>query len=68
VGSFNQWIKGSFLEKPENREVVTVAMNILFGASVVTRVNWLRAQGAVLPAYIGNFSPTPLPGILAMVE
>lgn len=68
MGSFNQWIKGSFLEKPENREVVTVAINILCGASVVTRVNWLRAQGAVLPANIGNFSPTPLPDILAMIE
>jgi hypothetical protein len=29
--------------------VVTVALNILFGASVVTRANFLRCQGIVLP-------------------
>jgi len=45
MGAFNQWVKGSFLEKPENRKTVTVAMNLLYGAAVVTRVNWLRFQG-----------------------
>jgi PfaD family protein len=60
IGAFNQWVKGSFLEKPENRNVVTVAMNLLFGASVVTRVNWIRSQGLPLPAGTGKFSPMAL--------
>ena len=68
MGSFNQWVKGSFLEKPKNREVVTVAMNILGGASVVTRVNWLRVQGTVVPPGVGNFSPKTLPEISEMIE
>ncbi len=60
MGAFNQWVKGSFLEQPENRDTVTVAMNLLYGAAVVTRVNWLKNQGVVLPAGMDNFSPLPL--------
>ena len=68
IGAFNQWVKGSFLEKPENRKTVSVAMNILCGASVATRANWLRNQGVILPAGIGNFSPMPLQDILELLE
>ncbi|MGD2150743.1 MAG: PfaD family polyunsaturated fatty acid/polyketide biosynthesis protein, partial [Desulfobacterales bacterium] len=68
IGAFNQWVKGSFLEKPENREIVSVAMNLLCGASVATRINWLRNQGVVLPAGIGNFSPMALQDILELLE
>lgn len=68
IGAFNQWVKGSFLEKPENRTTVCVAMNLLCGASVATRVNWLRNQGVVLPAGIGNFSPMPLQDVLELVD
>ncbi|UCF90436.1 MAG: PfaD family polyunsaturated fatty acid/polyketide biosynthesis protein [Desulfobacterales bacterium] len=60
IGAFNQWVKGSFLEKPENRKIVTVAMNLMLGAAVITRVNWLRHQGLVLPAEVGNFTPMTL--------
>ncbi len=60
MGAFNQWVKGSFLQSPENRHTVTVAMNLLYGAAVVTRVNWLKHQGAVLPPGMDNFSPMPL--------
>src|SRR5262249_6035389 len=45
MGAFNEWVKGSFLERPENRRVVTVAMNILYGAAVLMRANSLRCQG-----------------------
>jgi PfaD family protein len=67
IGAFNQWVKGSFLEKPENRKTVTVAMNLLYGAAVVTRVSWLRSQGIVLPAGAGNFTPLELPKILELL-
>jgi hypothetical protein len=45
MGAFNHWVRGTFLEHPANRGVVTVAWNILHGAAVVIRVNMLRAQG-----------------------
>ena len=60
IGAFNEWVGGSFLARPENRRVVTVALNLLMGASVVTRTNWLRSQFAGLPAKTGQFSPLPL--------
>src|SRR4029077_13940128 len=50
MGAFNEWTKGSFLERPENRRVVTVAMNILYGAAVLLRAGSLRCQGVRLPA------------------
>ncbi len=67
MGAFNQWVKGSFLEKPENRSAVTVAMNLMCGASVITRTNWLRSQGVALHAGVGKFSPMRLSAILKLV-
>ncbi|MCG8404125.1 MAG: PfaD family polyunsaturated fatty acid/polyketide biosynthesis protein [Phycisphaerales bacterium] len=60
MGAFNEWVSGSFLEKPENRSVVVVAMNILLGASVLARMNWLRSQGATLPPTVQQYRPRPL--------
>ena len=49
MGAFNEWAAGSPLESPSQRRVATVALNILFGASVITRANYLRCQGITLP-------------------
>lgn len=45
MGAFNAWAKGSLLEAPENRDVVSVAMNLLFGAAVQKRIQSLKFQG-----------------------
>ena len=68
IGAFNHWVKGSFLEKWENRRTVTVAMNLMIGAAVATRVNWLRQQGISLPAGVERFYPLKLPKILQLLE
>jgi PfaD family protein len=60
MGAFNEWTKGSFLGTPENRKTVTVALNLLIGASIVTRFNWLRSQNTLLPPDAGIFRPIPL--------
>ena len=60
MGAFNEWVRGTFLEKPENRQTATVAMNLLMGASVVTRAGWLRNQGVTLPPGAGQYAPLPL--------
>jgi PfaD family protein len=57
MGAFNEWVKGSFLERPENRRVVTVARNLMHGAAVVTRVHWLTAQGVTVPAEVARVVP-----------
>lgn len=59
IGAFNEWVNGSFLEKPENRKTGIVALNILLGASVVTRMNGLRNQG--IPAGDDLYAFAPLP-------
>ncbi len=48
MGAFNGWVKGSFLEAPEQRRIATVAWNILFGAAVLIRANQLKLQGVHL--------------------
>lgn len=58
MGAFNEWAKGSFLEDPQQRKVVTVALNLLYGAGVVGRINFLRTQGIRLPS--GFAVPAPL--------
>ena len=68
IGAFNEWIRGSFLEKPENRKTATVAMNLLCGAAVATRVNWLRSQNIVLPPETGSFAPMELSEISKLLD
>jgi PfaD family protein len=49
MGAFNEWVDGTFLSAPKERRVVIVAMNILFGAALLSRANFLRCQGVRLP-------------------
>lgn len=67
IGAFNEWARGSFLEKPENRQVAVVAMNLLLGAAVETRLGWLRNQGVSLTDGIGRFTPMELPRIQELI-
>ncbi|MFT4689539.1 MAG: PfaD family polyunsaturated fatty acid/polyketide biosynthesis protein [Verrucomicrobiia bacterium] len=60
MGAFNEWVKGSFLEQPESRQVVVVGMNILYGAAVTLRVNVLRSQGVRLSAELSRPVPFEL--------
>ena len=57
MGAFNEWVRGSFLEKPAERKVVTVALNILHGAAVQLRATGLRCQGVALPAGVPSLRP-----------
>jgi PfaD family protein len=68
IGAFNEWAKGSFLEKPENRKTVTVAMNLLLGAAFLTRINWLTVQGVSLPPGLGKYTPVELSQIGSLLE
>lgn len=64
MGAFNEWARGSFLESPARRQVVTVGLNLLHGAAVLLRTQALRMQGAALPA--GFPDPRPLePAVIA---
>ncbi len=60
MGAFNRWVEGSFLEPSEARTVAQVALNLLEGATVVTRAQQLRSYGVPVPASAFDFRPRPL--------
>jgi PfaD family protein len=61
MGAFNEWARGSFLEQPGNRRVVTVACNLLYGAGLLWRQNQLRMQGVSLHDSLISTAPRELP-------
>lgn len=67
IGAFNQWVKGSFLEHPENRKTAEVALNLLFGACLCTRISFLRAQGIELPLELTTFKPMEKQALLSQI-
>lgn len=48
MGAFNAWVQDSFLAEARNRSVVTVSLNLLYGAAVLSRIQTLRSQGVIL--------------------
>ncbi|MFC9970911.1 PfaD family polyunsaturated fatty acid/polyketide biosynthesis protein [Spirillospora sp. NPDC127200] len=57
MGAFNRWTKGSFLAEPAHRTVVQIALNLLEGAAVLTRVQQLRACGVAVPPAAHDVRP-----------
>lgn len=60
MGAFNAWVKGTFLEDPDQRGVVQMGLNLLEGAAVATRAQQLRVYGAPIPPSAFDFRPRPL--------
>jgi PfaD family protein len=60
MGAFNRWVSGSFLADPAHRTVVQIALNLLEGAAVVSRVQQLRACGVAVPPHAYDVRPCPL--------
>jgi PfaD family protein len=56
MGAFNEWAKGSVLERPENRRAAVVARNLLAGAAVLTEAHYRRLRGEAAPS---DFRPLP---------
>ena len=67
MAAFNEWVRGSFLELPENRRVTTVALNILYGAAVLERARFLTVQGMTLPPGLLKLAPLEASEILERV-
>ncbi|MFC8920561.1 PfaD family polyunsaturated fatty acid/polyketide biosynthesis protein [Streptomyces sp. NPDC057116] len=60
AGAFNEWTKGTFLAEPARRTVAQIALNLMQGAAVVTRIRQLRTHGVELPPHAGQYRPRPL--------
>jgi trans-AT polyketide synthase, acyltransferase and oxidoreductase domains len=66
MGAFNLWAQNSFLAGPENRRTADLAMNLLFGACVITRAMFLKTQGIALPMGTSSVFPMEKDRILAL--
>jgi PfaD family protein len=60
MGAFNAWVKNSFLEAPQERDVVQIARNLIEGATHLARANALRQAGVALPPGAFEFRPRVL--------
>jgi PfaD family protein len=67
MGAFNQWARGTFLESPERRDVVTIGMNLLVGAAVLIRARHLRTQHDLPPA-CERFAPREPAELAALLQ
>jgi trans-AT polyketide synthase/acyltransferase/oxidoreductase domain-containing protein len=63
MGAFNAWVRGSFLESFAERRTQVMAMNLLYGAARLARIQWLRNQGVFLPPSVTVSHPTPVEDI-----
>ncbi len=57
MGSFNDWVKGTYLAESEHRHVADIALHLLIGAAYQARVNSLRASGVSLPENLEIYRP-----------
>jgi len=57
MGSFNDWVRGTYLAGLENRRVADVAFQILTGAAYQYRLQALKLQGLQIPAEIEQYYP-----------
>jgi PfaD family protein len=57
MGSFNDWVKGTSLEQPENRRVADVSMQILQGAAYLYRIHILESHGLRFADGIKQYRP-----------
>ena len=59
MGAFNAWVKGTYLEQPENRRVVDVATHLMQGAAILYRLQMLKLQGLELAPHYFQYLPEP---------
>jgi hypothetical protein len=63
IGAFNEWAQGSYFEDPANRKVGDIALNFLFGLSILKRFTLARDLGLVpddLPLVLKPLPPEEL--------
>jgi len=58
MGAFNYWVKATYLEDPQNRHAVDLAMHIMRGCAVLYRIRLLEMQGVVFPPALQRYIPT----------
>jgi trans-AT polyketide synthase, acyltransferase and oxidoreductase domains len=59
MGSFNDWVRGTYLAEPQNRRVADIADHLMTGAAFLYRLQSLSLQGLHLPASYRQYCPAP---------
>jgi len=59
MGSFNDWVRGSYLSEPSNRHVVDVANQIMQGTAFLYRMQNLKMQGLQMSTFYSQYRPIP---------
>ncbi|MDH6111059.1 trans-AT polyketide synthase/acyltransferase/oxidoreductase domain-containing protein [Kitasatospora sp. MAP12-15] len=59
MGSFNSWVRGSYLAAPEHRRVADVGRHLMIGAAFQLRLSALRAAGVELSPGSSGYRPAP---------
>jgi PfaD family protein len=57
MGSFNDWVRGSYLAEPKNRYVVDIANQIMQGNAFFYRIHNLRIQGLQMSSFYSQYRP-----------
>lgn len=57
MGTFNDWVRGTYLEQPANRHVVDIARHLLTGAAYLARLRMLSLQGAHFAPALDRYTP-----------
>ena len=59
MGAFNSWVKGSYLATVQNRRVVDVAEQLMYGAAYLQRIHNLQTHGFCFPSSYSQYFPLP---------
>jgi len=57
MGAFNDWVKGTYLESYENRQVADVAEHIMQCAAYLYRIQSLKLQGVEMSTALAKYVP-----------
>ena len=57
MGAFNDWARGSYLERPENRTAADVAEHLMTGAAYLARTQMLGYHGVDVPPELREYRP-----------
>ncbi|HLP89658.1 MAG TPA: PfaD family polyunsaturated fatty acid/polyketide biosynthesis protein [Nostocaceae cyanobacterium] len=57
MGSFNDWVRNSYLAEPKNRRVVDIANHIMTGTAFLYRIQNLKIQGLQIPDVYSQYIP-----------
>ena len=57
MGTFNDWVRGTYLEPIENRHAADMALHLLRGCAYRYRLQSMRVQGIQLPSVLDVYRP-----------